>query len=66
MLVVQRLAKPGSPQNSLVITTPEGRRIVVRLVRSENGHARIGVEADPDVAILRGEIVGRPVTGRKS
>lgn len=56
MLVVERLANHGHPFNAVVITTPEGRRVVVRLVRASNTRATLGIEADRDVTINRAEL----------
>lgn len=41
---------------TVVITTPEGRRIVVRLVRRDHGKTSLAFECDREVVIERGEL----------
>lgn len=54
MLVLSRKVN-----EKLVITTPEGRTITVVVVALERGQAQIGVRADRDVKVLRGELAAR-------
>ena len=56
MLVLSRKV-----DETLVFTTPEGRRIEVMLVEIRTGkYVRLGVKADRDVHIIRGELEGKP------
>lgn len=40
----------------VVITTPEGRRILVHVVGVQGGRVRLGFEADAEVKVWRSEI----------
>ena len=51
MLVLAR-----KPLERILITTPEGREIAVALCSLESNQARIGIEADREVRILRAEL----------
>jgi carbon storage regulator CsrA len=51
MLVLAR-----KPLELILITTPEGREIAVALCSLESNQARIGIEADREVRILRAEL----------
>jgi len=41
---------------SIVITLPDERRIIVRLLTPQHGHQRIGIDAPADVRIARKEL----------
>ena len=45
---------------ALVITTPEGRTVRVAVTRARGGRASLGVDADPDVKVLRSELLADP------
>lgn len=51
MLVLQR--KVGET----VICQYHGQRIEIMVTRAENGKVRLGIRADPDVSITRGELL---------
>jgi carbon storage regulator len=48
----------------IVITTPEGRQIVVEMVESNDHKARLGLQADADVVIHREEVYDRIQRGQ--
>lgn len=56
----------------LVLSRKEGERlvvddnIVITIVKVQGGGVRIGIEAPPDVAIKRAELLSRPNAGMKS
>jgi carbon storage regulator CsrA len=54
MLVLSR-----HQNESIIITTPEGRRIVVTVVDTRIDKARIGIAADAEVIIHRSEVQDR-------
>lgn len=54
MLVLSR-----KKDERIVIVTPEGRRIVVTMVRTVGCAPRIGIEADAEVTIDRWEVAER-------
>ena len=41
------------------ITTPDGRTIIVRVFQIHEGRCKVGIEAPPDVKILREEVPDR-------
>lgn len=47
-----------------IITTPEGREIVVQVVDIERGKIRLGFQADRDVKITREELLAHPPAKR--
>lgn len=55
-LVLARNAADSGPCREVVITLPDGRRVVVAVVRAEQGRADLAIEAPPDVVIFRGEV----------
>ncbi len=59
MLVLAR-----KPNQSIVIVTPEGRRIVITLVDTGYDRAKIGIMADRDVTVNRSEIQALVDAGR--
>ena len=52
MLVLTR-----RPDEGIIITTPSGEEIQVKLVSARQGNAKIGIEAATDCVILREELV---------
>jgi len=41
---------------AITLTLPNGKEIFIILVRSQKGSARIGIEAPPEIHILRSEL----------
>jgi sRNA-binding carbon storage regulator CsrA len=77
MLVLTRRLSAGnrtplgaSRENETVVLGPTGERIVFKILASKRGsHIRVGIEAPPDMTILRGEIEHdcvEPETGRSA
>lgn len=42
--------------DEIFITTPQGDRIIVKVVESNRGHMRLGITAPKHIKIFRGEI----------
>lgn len=54
MLIINRLTKKfGKAESTYIIFTPEGKEIKVVLLDTTINSARIGIEADKDVRIVR-------------
>jgi sRNA-binding carbon storage regulator CsrA len=54
MLILGRTTKPGD--DTIVIETPAGEKIRVKLTKLTGNSARIGVEADASIRIYREEV----------
>ncbi len=52
MLVLSR-----KKQEEIVIVTPEGEEIVLKVIKISESSIRIGLEANPDYQIMRGELM---------
>ena len=59
MLVLSRF-----PNEQIVITTSDGEKIRITLVKVDGAKARIGIDAKPETSIVRSELLLRP-TKRK-
>ena len=53
------LALTRKQGESITITLPDGRAIVVEVVTIHPGAIKIGVEAPTDIKILRTELIGQ-------
>jgi len=55
MLVISQ--KEQQPEDTVVITTPEGRVIEVCVMEVGRGRVKVGYTADRDIVILRRKLV---------
>ena len=60
MLVLQR-----DVHQSLVLTTPDGKRIIVTVTAVRSGKVRLGVTADKSITVNRAEVQQAIDAGRK-
>ena len=60
MLVLSR--KEGE---TITITLPNGKEIIVSLVQLRRSSARIGIEAPPEIHVLRSELILRSKIGHR-
>lgn len=52
MLVLSR-----KKQEEIVIVTPQGEEIILKVIKISESSIRIGLEANPDYQIMRGELM---------
>ena len=54
MLVLSR-----HPDEEIVVTLPDGREIVLKVVGLSGGRVHLGITADADITVLRREVLDR-------
>ncbi len=59
MLVLSR--KTGEA----IVLSVGGREVVVRVVAARSARVRLGIQADPEVGVCRGELVSRRAVGTR-
>ncbi len=53
MLVLSR-----KKQEEIIVLTPQGEQILLKVIKINESSIRIGLEANPDYQIIRGELMG--------